>query len=291
MDRLTDIVKALPLNIVLITKAIIFLLIIIVRYQFAKINWLIVDPVTVVPSSWQLPRPNDSNNQSASIDFSGYQWFGQFNAEANQPKAEPKQVTDAPETRLKLTLSGLVASSVPENSMAIVEYQGKQATYVIDEKITGTQAVIHEIHPDRLILKNRGKYETLMLDGFDYNEQPTASNPKINNNRNGLSKDLAQTRDEILKNPGKITDYISITPVRGDKNKLKGYRLNPGRDSSLFRQSGLKQNDLAVAFNGFDLTDFSASLKVMIELKSMTDISISVERDGQIVDIQFAISQ
>ena len=82
-----------------------------------------------------------------------------------------------------------------------------------------------------------------------------------------------------------------VTVVSRNINKIKGYRLNPGRDRSLFEQSGLKRNDLAVSINGYDLTDFGESIKVMNELKNMTDISITVERDGQLIDIQFSISQ
>lgn len=34
-------------------------------------------------------------------------------------------------------------------------------------------------------------------------------------------------------------------------DKLSGYRLNSGKDPALFRPAGLKENDLAIALNGW----------------------------------------
>ena len=184
-----------------------------------------------------------------------------------------------------------MASNVAENSMAIIEFKGKQATYGVNEKIKGTRAVVHQIFHDRVILKNAGNYETLMLDGFDYQAQSSTQPVALKNkNSNSFSAQLAKSRAEILKDPGKIIDHISITPVRKN-NKIKGYRLNPGRNPSLFRASGLKHNDLAVSINGYDLTDFSESLQVMNDLKTMIDMSLVVERDGQLIDVQFGLAQ
>ena len=292
MDRIKHKLASLSVDISGIIKLSVILLVILSLYLIAKITWLTLAPADIATSTWQRPQAMTKQALTSKSDFSTYQWFGKHDAEKRG--SAPEKVTKAPKTRLNLILSGLVASSKVENSMAIVEYQGKQETYGVDDKITGTRAVIHEIHHDRLILKNAGKYETLMLDGFDYTTQSVslaAKNIANYKSPKKLANKLALTRATILKDPGKITDYISITPVRLQGNKIKGYRLNPGRDRSLFEQSGLKRNDLAVSINGYDLTDFGESIKVMNELKNMTDISITVERDGQLIDIQFSISQ
>lgn len=294
MDRLKNIITTTTIAHGKLTKSIVAIILIFVIYQVAKITWLVVEPAAVSASSWRLPQKMNRAEATSKIDFSGYQWFGQAATNTKAEAVKPQAVTQAPKTKLNLTLSGLVASSDIKKSMAIIEYQGKQATYAINDKITGTRAVIHQIHPDRLILKNSGKYETLMLDIFDYQTQPvvtTKSSKRAPKPGRKFSSDLARTRAEILKEPGKITDYIAITPVRAGQNKIKGYRLNPGRDPGLFSQSGLKRNDLAISINGYDLTNFSESVKVMNELKNMTDISITVERDGQLVDIQFGLPQ
>jgi len=296
MDRFKDIISVSTINSGKLVSFLLAILVIFITFQLAKITWLVATPVTTTASLWQLPAAANNNNANQSaINFSSYQWFGKFNGTANVDKVTPKAVTQsvtkAPKTKLNLILSGLVASDIAENSMAIIEYRGKQATYGVDDKITGTRALIHQIVYDRVILRNSGKYETLMLDGFDYKAQAVTpqAQPKAKKT-DSFSAKLAKSRAEILKDPGKIIEHISITPVR-EKNKIKGYRLNPGRNPSLFRASGLKHNDLAISINGYDLTDFSESIQVMNDLKTMTQMSLVVERNGQFIDIQFGLTQ
>jgi len=72
-------------------------------------------------------------------------------------------------------------------------------------------------------------------------------------------------------------------------DKLQGYRLNPGKDASLFRQSGLQENDLAIALNGIDLRDQAQAQQALQHLNEQTEITLTVEREGQRHDIAFAL--
>jgi len=266
------------------------ILLVFVVYFAAKLTWLFFTPVENV-NSWQMPASQNSQQRKSAVSFSNFHWFGKPNAQAQIP-VQQSEITDAPKTTLNMTLTGVVAHTDASRSMAIIEYQAAQDTYIINQKITSSRASIAEIHSDRVILKNNGKYETLMLDGFDYTKKHKSVQSNTSKVTNGpaqrLNNKFSKTRDEILKNPGKIIDYISITPV-SKGGKVSGYRLNPGRRPELFKQSGLKPRDLAIAINGYDLTDTSQSLRVMSELKNMKNIMITVERDGQLTDIEFAL--
>ncbi|MFP3458979.1 hypothetical protein R0J89_22260, partial [Psychrobacter sp. SIMBA_152] len=65
---------------------------------------------------------------------------------------------------------------------------------------------------------------------------------------------LIETREELLEEPGKLFDYIRVSQAMND-GELIGYRLSPGKEPELFKQMGLQNNDLAVAINGYQLTD------------------------------------
>jgi len=266
------------------------ILLVFVVYYCAKLTWLFLTP-TMEANSWQLPASQNSQQHQSKVNFSNFHWFGQPNIKDTAP-VQKSDITDAPKTTLNMTLTGVVAHTDPNRSMAIIEYQAAQDTYIINQKITSSRASVAEIHSDRVILKNNGKYETLMLDGFDYTKKHKNIQSTMASRNDGpaqrLNKKFSKTRAEILKDPGKIIDYISITPV-SRKGKVSGYRLNPGRRPELFKQSGLKPRDLAIAINGYDLTDTSQSLRVMSELKNMKNIMITVERDGQLTDIEFAL--
>ena len=94
--------------------------------------------------------------------------FGEVNKQIEI--AAPQELTDAPETKLNLVLSGVVSSSNPKEGVAIIENRGQQATYGVGDKLEGTNAFLDQVQFDRVIIKNGARFETLMLDGLDLKE-------------------------------------------------------------------------------------------------------------------------
>ena len=52
---------------------------------------------------------------------------------------------------------------------------------------------------------------------------------------------------------------------------------------------GLKNNDLAVSINGYQLTDLKQAMSAINELRNSTDATITIERDGEQIDVQFSL--
>ena len=71
------------------------------------------------------------------------------------------------------TLTGVLASSIPERSIAIVLNGGDEQGYSEGDVVNGTQAIINSIQKDRILLDNQGQEETLMLDGEEYTPSPS----------------------------------------------------------------------------------------------------------------------
>ncbi|MGS0677041.1 type II secretion system protein GspC [Shewanella sp. 0m-4] len=273
-------------------------------YLLAQITWKLV-PENSATTRW-VPTPVASN-ASGQVNILGLQQlslFGQPDAAGAKPKAAPVEeiITDAPKTSLSIQLTGVVASTTEKKGLAVIASSGSQDTYGLGDKIKGTSASLKEVYADRIIITNSGRYETLMLDGLDYdtngaaNQQlqkaKSASKGKTIDNRNNrtVAAELSQSREAILADPGKITDYLSISPVKS-AGELSGYRLNPGKDRELFKQAGFKANDLAKSINGYDLTDMGQALEVMAQLPEMTEVALMVERDGQLVEIMFSLPE
>ncbi|MCL1124019.1 type II secretion system protein GspC [Shewanella surugensis] len=270
----------------------------------AQITWKMV-PDTMTASKWQ-PIPVEINRAGKVNvkDIEKLALFGQYTADAkDKPKANiVEQITDAPKTTLSIQLTGVVASTTEQKGLAIIASSGGQDTYSLGDKIKGTSASLKEVYVDRIIITNNGRYETLMLDGLQYEAQGQANKQlqkaktnkdvrKIDHRENkAVSEQLKMSRDELVSDPGKITDYLSISPVRKN-GKLAGYRLNAGKDRALFTQSGLKPNDLAKSINGYDLTDMGQALEVMSSLPELTEMSLMVERKGQLIEIMFSLPQ
>jgi general secretion pathway protein C len=105
---------------------------------------------------------------------------------------------------------------------------------------------------------------------------------------NELTQNAAQLRADISKDPGKITDYLRISPVRED-SQIVGYRLSPGKNPAFFKLSGLKSGDIAVQMNGYDLRAPLEAVQALSALKTERDISLLIERKNGLIEILFSI--
>lgn len=259
----------------------------------AQITW------SIVPSKTSETQPvnaidNRSSNRSSSssVDIAKIQQLSLFGKadESISPVVEEVIVEDAPETNLNLTLTGAVTSSEKDGGAAIIDNRGTQNTYGIGEKIDGTNATVNKVLNDRIIIKNGSRLETLMLDGFDFSEQKTQT---VQTNRS-RSTNTASTpnkpkpkpisRENVnqikqLRNDSKsFTTFISIAPVR-ENGQMLGFRVSPGRDPQLFKQTGLKNNDIITQINGLDVTDVRQSVEAMQVLRASEILDLTVNRD------------
>ncbi|MGI1946035.1 type II secretion system protein GspC [Shewanella glacialipiscicola] len=306
MDLLDKIIaKAIGMPHKPLSRIVFWLGFIVIMLLAAQITWKLV-PTTASVSAWSPTPVNASGKSAGQVDLASLQLlglFGKADTQSDRPKvAAVETITDAPKTSLSIQLTGVVASTTDQKGLAVIESNGSQETYSLGDKIKGTSASLKEVYADRIIITNAGRYETLMLDGLVYTSQSPANQQlqqaksnttvnRIDQRKNAeVSQELAESRTELLADPSKITDYIAISPVRqGDA--VAGYRLNPGKDANLFKQAGFKANDLAKSINGYDLTVMSQALEMMSQLSELTEVSIMVEREGQLVEIMFSLPQ
>lgn len=212
-------------------------------------------------------------------------------ATASPQPVETTQVTDAPETRLNLTLTGVVASTLEQAGTAIIENRNVQNVYGLGEKIEGTNATLQQVFRDRVIIRNGGQHETLMLDGIDYEQANRKRERQVvraieddepDNRR--LSEDAVEVTETLRGNPANFTDYISISPKTED-GQLLGYQVKPGKDPALFESAGLQSGDVIAQINGLDLTDLQQSQEALSELRNSQTIELTIIRDGEYATI------
>lgn len=287
-----------------VSTAVFSLGVLIALYLLAQMTWKLIPNGSATVRWVPTPVSTSAPGQVNVLGLQQLSLFGKVDAEGAKPKAAPVEeiITDAPKTSLSIQLTGVVASTTEKKGLAVIASSGSQDTYSLGDKIKGTSASLKEVYADRIIITNSGRYETLMLDGLEYSTSGAAnqqlqqaksvSKGKTIDNRSNraVAAELSQSREEILADPSKITDYLSISPVKSG-GELAGYRLNPGKDRELFKQAGFKANDLAKSINGYDLTDMGQALEVMAQLPDMTEVALMVEREGQLIEIMFSLPE
>ncbi|ENN98121.1 MULTISPECIES: type II secretion system protein GspC [Pseudoalteromonas] len=292
-------------------SAVVTLLVVVyLAYLLSKLVWLVwPQPVStpLTPSHYSAGSKASSTTSVQNIIEQFL--FGKKTVTNKTNTAQQNEViNNAPETRLSINLTGIVAVSNDDKAgIAIIESQGRQVSYLVEEVVQGTRAEVAQILPDRVILSVNGRFETLMLDGLDFSKKVSMpvlaareaqdmgpqkieqSELQINATADPDVKEaIIETREELLEEPGKLFDYIRVSQAMND-GELIGYRLSPGKEPELFKQMGLQNNDLAVAINGYQLTDLKQAMAAMNELRNSTDATITIERDGEQIDVLFSL--
>ncbi len=304
LQQLQNLIVKLPEK--KISSVLLLMIVIYIAFLSAQLFWLIwPKPEAQV----LMPTITATGKAAKSISTDAIQAqniFGAVNTTKKvEKKPEPKVIDNAPETKLNISLTGVVAVDKDDQAgLAIIESQGAQETYEVDDVVTGTRAQIKQILAERVILQVNGRFETLMLDGIDFSKEVTASTTSRNKeikpvksrakqriqatNDAKIKQELRETRDVLLKEPGKLFDYIRVSPSRKN-GELVGYRLRPGKDPALFKKMGLKNNDLAISINGYELTDMKQAMSAMGELRSASSATIVIDRDGEQLDVLFSL--
>jgi general secretion pathway protein C len=265
----------------------------------AKTLWRIIpEPqLSATPVVARTPVVSSPSGQNG-VNLHKIQQLNLFGDAAAAPKVEAVvEVTDAPETRLNLTLTGVVASSEQDSGTAIIENRGSQAVYGLGEKIEGTNATLQKVYNDRVIIRNGARNETLMLDGIDYEEanrrreqfarqRPRAEDDYENNDEDSreLSEEALEATAALRESPASFTDFISISP-KTEEGQLIGYQVSPGKEPELFKSAGLQAGDVISQINGLDLTDMQQSQEALSELRNAQTIELTIIRDGSLTTL------
>lgn len=270
----------------------------------AKLTWQFIpsdETVSINNSSTSFsavnvrPQDNKTNlNKLLALNLFG-------DATAKPQEVVQQDVTDAPETKLNLLLSGVVSSSDPSVGAAVIQYRNSQSTYGVGDKIEGTQVTLDEIYSDRVIIKNRVTRETLMLDGVDFeeanrlreqNKAITSESTSVQGPRQITnvaptaqpSVDVVAIQRKLRDDPSSFADFVRLTPHVRDGMRI-GFRLSPGNDPTLFKEVGLQDGDIVIEMNGYDLSDTVQALEAAALINEAQSLDFEVLRNDEVVSL------
>jgi len=260
-------------------------LIILITQTFAELTWHFFTPAQESVSSNIQNQATQTQISLANLSLqkvSAYHLFG----DARKQVLTQQKIIDAPETRLRLNLKGVFASSNAAQALAIISSsKGKDKTYHIGDKITGG-ALLHAVYTDRVILKRNGQLETLRLPQFKvdsksfYNQPSSASIARpVDSTNQSKSQRLRKMRDTLLHDPAKLWQQVRINPVMKN-GKIKGYTLTHN-DQALMKALNIRASDIITSVNGQSLSDPSTLYGLMNSLADQQSLLLNIERNGQ----------
>lgn len=255
------------------------ILVIFLAHQLALITWQLIPEKSIDAGSPVFNKSIKSIQQKSpqSNPLSSLESLRLFGKPPVPQQEQARAPEDVPVSRLAVRITGLVASNNPDESLVIIRSGSSDATYHPGDTLKGTRAKVDTIYTDRVIIRNGERYESLLMHPDEARKSPAIKATTVNRSK---SSAVADIRRKLQDKPDSWAEIVTISPVRRD-GELQGYRVNPAQYPDYFTQLGLKANDLAVAINGYDLTDTNEAMKVIGQLSSMNQISLTIERDGQ----------
>ncbi len=290
------------------------LLVIILGISLAKLMWLVVTPVSPVSAKIDNQatlsstgiNPHSSDKNFGKI-IANLHLFGEIKKAPVVTKTPVKETPKAPPpVKLDLKLHGIVAYT-NKKGFALISSNGKQQkVYGPGDKIDDNEDVtVTKLYPDRVLINNRGTIVELVLPskenkkandismpgrGHNPSSQNRRSSPVPGNSHqartNRSAPDLSQFRQQVLANPAKLMDVATPSPVYNDEtDEFMGFRVQPGSNRQIFRQIGLRANDIITSVNGIALDSPQKGAQVLGELQQASSITIEVKRGEQILTL------
>jgi len=260
----------------------------------ARASWRVYDAL-----SWTPPPPPASAaafEAPVPIDIEALisaELFG--SAEIAAPE---QTVADAPDSTASLKLLGVYAAENEQKASAIVEETtGAQSVVFVGEALPGGYGTLKQVFADRVIIDRGGRLETLRMEDLtgqlasmmqiqnDVPKPPPSGQQTLDKRYDPqVSAALQDIRGKLNTDPASLTDVLSVQPLYVD-GQMQGYRVGPGRDRKLFARFGLQANDVVTAINGVQLNDPTQAFAMMNDLNSATELTITLRRGDQDVNL------
>ncbi len=252
--------------------------------QLAVLTWMTLSPSTLVLT--EPSRGQDSNAvQEKQGSIADWHIFGDAVVDV---VVVPKEV-NAPKTRLRLELLGVMAASQAEKSSAIIAPKGGAGeNYRVGDVVQG-RTKLAAVHQDKVILDSNGKLETLKFDltrkqSMRKSSQPTPAQRKAASR--GSLKDrfkkvrnatdaVTLLRDEVNNNPKGALKQLGLeTSANGE-----GYKVSSS--GSMLTQLGLQPGDIILSVNGQTLGNLDDDQSLLEQVSNSGQARLEIQRGNR----------
>jgi general secretion pathway protein C len=260
-------------------------LVIAIGWQLAGIIWSLVPGSgagdTIVPPANLPVASSASGGGPTDVQaIAANHLFGKADEDAAAPIVIPEADENLSDTRLtNLVLKGTIASAIPEYSVAVIaDGTAEQRVYAIGDSL-GSGTTLHSVYADRVVLNENGALTNLRLPS-DYPRATTQVRRSTTTTRRASTSNTQNLRNVVSQNLTKLTEVIRFTPYTVDGQPV-GFRVYPGRDKRQFAALGLRPQDLIKDINGQALTDPTQAMQIFESLGEQTQVTVTIERNGQ----------
>lgn len=198
------------------------------------------------------------------------------------------------ETRLNLTLKGVLAQRSSDRKLALIARGGREEkVYRVGDTVQGARII--RIESRQVILRRNGVTEALKLEVKELKggssrleSEPAGTRDGIR--RTGKHKRLVrkETLNRQLNNLPKLLRQAKAVPHTRNGKKA-GFRVKNIQKGSVFEDLGIRVGDVIQSVNGNPIRTPRQALTAYRELKSSDSFRVDVLREGQPVTLSYSV--
>ena len=259
---------------------------VLISSQLAVFTWMFLAPSTLVLS--EPTRAKGAAVVAQNDSIADMHIFG----DATVAVVEVPKELDAPTTRLRLALLGVMAASTAENSSAIIAPKGGAGkNFRIGDVVQG-RTKLAAVQQDQVILDSNGKLEALKFElagkqGIQQSNKPTPAQ------RRAQTRGTFKERFSGIRTPADavqlLKDEVSNDPA-GALRKMgleasgngSGYKVSSS--GSMLTQLGLRPGDIILSVNGQALGNLEDDQVLLEEVTNSGQARLEIQRgNGRLV--------
>jgi len=260
------------------------MIVVVLAMQAAGLTWALLPEAPAARRIARVDAPAtadpDQSGPGPAVRLAELHLFGAIHTASGSGESSAAP-TDAPETKLNLTLKGVYAPGSGNGLAIIAAGGGGEKVYAVGDSIAGS-AEITGIYGDRVVLRRNGQAETLRMALADAAPpRPTASRSDASAQEQQIARHARDLRQQLLENPVELARMVRFQPYVRD-GELVGYRVQPRQaDARMLADLGLRPSDVITRLNGRPLTDPRQANEALQSLRQARTIQVTFLRDGQ----------
>lgn len=248
----------------------------------AWVSWLFLWQESPVTPLFQA-GPAGAVMSDVGAPLASFEFFGR--APREQAAVAETVRRNAPETRLRLKLEGVLVAEQPEHSGAIVSGPGNvTAHYRVGERLPGDAELV-EVEPGRILIRRQGSYESL---AFDEEFRATTTTPAVADVTQDSPEDfVAEAQARLDREGATALLAFGLRPV--EDGGTQGYVFDGS--NAMLRAINLRPGDVITSVNGYQLGDLEQDRQLLDNLRNEPQLQVEVERAGARFTVTYALPQ
>jgi type II secretion system protein C len=246
-------------------------------FLVAKWTWQMLEPTPIAPKTTvqNQPAPKADINNDLHDILSANLFKQQVN---HQNTFEPQ--ANIPQTRQQLFLHGIINSSKPENSIALIAIKTNKATfpYHQGDQLPNRSGKLHLILKNYVQIKHNGRLEKLLLTKAKHSKP--LSKQAFHHGKTSRPNNLEEFKVQYHSNSKQALKQFGL------QKTAKGIVLSTQKGRL---PSGLLANDIITSINGNSINALENNPQMLDELLAGEVIEIGLERNNR--TIHFRVPQ